>query len=111
MMSAVAVVRVMVVVVMVAILVIAALMEMLGSLVGLNVNMGNVIAGMAVPDSEAQPWCCRGIQKQAVAGSRGPENAAPAPSRFNPHCQPTWSPVLQVALLHTRELEPRGALD
>lgn len=52
---------VMVMVMMAVIFMIAVLVEVLASLVDLNVNMGNVVAGVAVPHSETQPWCCRGI--------------------------------------------------
>ena len=90
MMFNVAIVRVMIVVIMVMmarIFLIAVLVEMRAILVGLNVNMGHAIARMAVPDSQAELWCCRGIQKQAVPGPCDPENAAPAKSRFNPGSQ------------------------
>jgi hypothetical protein len=66
------------------VLVIAAVMKMLAWLVSLIVRKGNIIAGMAMADGAAQPWCFRGIQKQPVASSRGPENTTPAPSQFSP---------------------------
>ncbi len=87
MMFTLTIVSVMIVVVMALILVIAVLVEMFGGLAGLNVHMGHAISGMAMPDGEAQSWCRRGIQKQAIAGRCDPENAAPASSRFKPGSQ------------------------
>lgn len=56
------IVRVMIIVVVV-IIVIAAMMKMLSWLVGLNMRMGDIVAGMAVANSSARHRRCWGIQQ------------------------------------------------
>ena len=62
MMYTVTIVRVimrMIAVVMARLLMIVILVDVLASLFGLNVYMGNVIVGMAMADSKAEPRCSR----------------------------------------------------
>ncbi|MGH7840987.1 MAG: hypothetical protein ACREQD_00615 [Candidatus Binataceae bacterium] len=51
--------------------------------ISLDVEMGQVISGMAVTNRNSRLRCAGGIEQQPIARSRSPKDSAPAQSQFD----------------------------